>query len=74
MPDTVRVHTGIGGHHDYPGADFSVSREGLLTVTRRYADGRLGEDTVAVFAPGHYEYAEKVPEDTAPPEIGFHIA
>jgi hypothetical protein len=67
MSDIVRVYVRTGVHHDYPGADFFASRDGL-TVTRPYADGRSGEETVAVFAPGKYSHAEKLPAETPPPD------
>jgi len=47
---------------------FAVGPGQTLTVTRPYADGRSGDETVAVYPRGQYLRAERLPEGTPPPD------
>ena len=65
MADIVRVHLRTGLNRDYAATDFSLSSHGL-TITRPRADGAPGEEVVAVFDHGKFDWAERVPEGAAP--------
>ena len=74
MAEIVRVHIRPGVYYDHQADDFSVSRDGL-TLTRHHTDGSLGEESVAVYAPGNFQRAERLPEGAPPPKAQeFNIA
>jgi hypothetical protein len=64
MGDIVRVHLRTGLNRDYAATDFSLSSHGL-TITRPRPDGTPGEEVVAVFDHGKFDWAERVPEGSA---------
>jgi hypothetical protein len=64
MADVVRVHLHSGVNREYAATNFSLSSHGL-TITRPRADGQPGEEIVAVFDHGKFDWAERVPEGTA---------
>jgi hypothetical protein len=68
MPDIIRVHIRTGLSYDHPATGFAVGPDQTLTLTRPYADGRSGDETVAVYPRGQYSRAERLPEGTPPPD------
>jgi hypothetical protein len=65
MADIVRVHVHTGLDHEYAATDFGLSSHGL-TITRPRSDGKPGEEVVAVFDHGKFDWAERVAEGAAP--------
>ena len=65
MADIVRVHLHTGLNRDYAATAFSLSSHGL-TITRPRTDGQPGDEVVAVFDHGKFDWAERVPEGAAP--------
>ncbi|MGD0372609.1 MAG: hypothetical protein ABSC16_13040 [Candidatus Dormibacteria bacterium] len=64
MADVVRVHVHNGLNREFAATNFSLSPHGL-TITRPRSDGQPGEEIVAVFDHGKFDWAERVPEGTA---------
>jgi hypothetical protein len=64
MADVVRVHVHSGLNREFAATNFSLSSHGL-TITRPRSDGQPGEEIVAVFDHGKFDWAERVPEGTA---------
>ena len=65
MADIVRVHLHTGLDRDYAATGFSLSSHGL-TITRPRPDGAPGDEIVAVFDHGKFDWAERVAEGAAP--------
>jgi len=65
MADIVRVHLHTGLDRDYAATGFGLSSHGL-TITRPRTDGQPGDEVVAVFDHGKFDWAERVPEGAAP--------
>ena len=65
MADIVRVHLHTGLDRDYAATGFGLSSHGL-TITRPRPDGAPGDEVVAVFDHGKFDWAERVAEGAAP--------
>ena len=65
MADIVRVHLHTGLDRDYAATGFGLSSHGL-TITRPRPDGAPGDEIVAVFDHGKFDWAERVAEGAAP--------
>jgi hypothetical protein len=66
MSDTVRVYVKGDEYRDHEADDFSLSPDGL-TVSRYRRDGGMGQEAVAVYAPGQFLFAERRAEEVPPP-------